>query len=229
MPDRKKILIIDDVHDNLILVHAILFNSHPNYEILTTNSGIEGLEIAKHKNPEVIIIDVFMPGLSGFEVCKELKLYGPTCNIPILMFSAGGQISEVRIEALNSGADAIIAKPFNRYEFIALVNVMLRIKRSEDNLRDKNIELEIFYQNQIKDFILREQRFLQISGYLLEFFWEIDINGLVNYISPSVEVILGYNSNEINGRVSIFSTNNQRLQVLKPSHLKNIVRAKKII
>jgi len=208
MYSEKNILVIDDVETNLNLVEAILKKSHPEYNILLAKSGRDGIEIAQAKSPEVILLDIFMPDIDGFETCKKIKSDTTTCSIPILMVSAGGDSSDIRIEGLQSGADAIISKPFKREEFVALVNVMLRIKRVEDKLKKQNQELEVYIRKQIKAFHHAEDRFLQISGYALEFFWEIDINGIITYISPVLEEILGYKPVEVVDQICIFPFSN---------------------
>ena len=137
----KKILVIDDINTNLLLIKSILKNSFPAHEVLLANSGKEGLALAKREQPETILLDIFMPGVDGFEVCQTLKNDANTSNIPVLMVSAYGDNTDVRVKGLNVGADAFISKPFNNSELIALVNVMLRIKHSEDLLRVQNKEL----------------------------------------------------------------------------------------
>ena len=138
----KKILAIDDVKNNLLLIRSILSRQFNDYEILLANSGTEGLKIAKRELPTTILLDIFMPDMDGFEVCKELKSCDLTKNIPVLMVSAYGHDSKVRIKGLNAGADAFITKPYHMEELIALVNVMLRIKNAEDLLREQNKNLE---------------------------------------------------------------------------------------
>jgi len=204
MYSKKNILVIDDVEANLRLVEVILEKSHPEYNILLAKSGPKGIEIAQSESPEVILLDVFMPEMNGFETCKQIKSGITTCSIPVLMLSAGGDNSDIRIEGLQSGADAFISKPFDRGELVALVNVMLRIKRAEDKLKMQNSELEIFIRKQTKNFHQTEDRFLQISSYALEFFWEINIDGVITYISPAVEKILGYKPEEVVDKMCIF-------------------------
>jgi len=205
MNSVKKILVIDDVESNLSLIESILNVSHPEYEILLAKSGPEGIELAQSQLPQVILLDIFMPDMDGFETCKIIKSNLATDNIPVLMVSAGGYNYEIRVDGLHSGADAIISKPFKTQEFIALVNVMLRIKRAEDKLRKQNQELDTYIKKQIIKFHHVEDRFLQISGYALEFFWEIDTNGQITYISPVLEKIVGYKPEEIVDKMNIFT------------------------
>jgi len=197
MENTKKILVIDDKVDNLNLIKDVLHISHPEYKVILSISGEEGIELAKSELPETIILDILMPGIDGFETCQHLKSFEATSHIPVLMLSAYGYDPEFRVKGLQTGADAFISKPFDKNEFVALVNVMLRIKKAEDILRKQNQEFDIYIKKQIKEFHNSEDRFLQISGYALEFFWEVNVNGLVKYISPVLEKILGYTPDEI--------------------------------
>ena len=139
----KKILAIDDVYNNLLLIKSILNRKLPDYTVLLASSGIEGIKIAKKEQPDTILLDIYMPIMDGYEVCQHLKQYKTTKNIPILMVSAYGDDSKVRIKGLNAGADAFITKPYHMAELVALVNVMLRIKNAEDLLRLQNNTLEV--------------------------------------------------------------------------------------
>lgn len=142
MKSEKKILVIDDLESNLYLFQVILGKSHPEYTILVAKSGREGIEIAQRELPEAILLDILMPDMDGYETCRLLKSSELTGSIPILMISADGQNEETRLGGLRAGADTIISKPFRREEFIALVNVMLRIKKAEDSLKKQNLELQ---------------------------------------------------------------------------------------
>ncbi len=137
----KKILAIDDVYNNLVLIKSILNKKLTGYEILFAKSGKEGIEIAKKEIPDTILLDIYMPEMDGYEVCSILKNDEITKNIPVLMVSAYGDDSSVRIKGLNSGADAFITKPYRLAEIVAIVNVMLRIKNAEDLLRMQNKEM----------------------------------------------------------------------------------------
>ena len=161
----KKILVIDDVKNNLILIRSILSKQFSDFKILLATSGMEGLVLAKSELPCTILLDIYMPGMDGFEVCKQLKSDDKTSSIPILMISAYGSDSKVRVKGLNAGADAFITKPFHMEELIALVNVMLRIKNAEDLLRDKNKHLETTVRKLKKAERIQKQNIIQIKKY----------------------------------------------------------------
>jgi two-component system sensor histidine kinase/response regulator len=151
MMSMKNILVIDDDETNLLLIQAILETRLPDYSILLATSGAKGIEIAQTEFPDAILLDIFMPEMDGFETCRKIKSNEATSNIPVLMISAMGQSLEIRVKGLQSGADAIISKPFDQEEFVALVNVMLRIKKAEDKLKKQNQDLEISLE-EIKDY-----------------------------------------------------------------------------
>ena len=199
-----RILTIDDNEINLKLIEEILKKQPNTLKVFTALSGIEGIDIAKKEIPDLILLDILMPNLNGFEVCKLLKNDKITQHIPIIMVSALGNNTVDRIRSLDVGADAIMAKPFDRKELISQVNVMLRIKFAEDNLRRQNEIQSSMLKEQAKEFEESEGRYTEISEYALEFFWEINKDGFFTFISPVVEKILGYSSDEIVEKTKFF-------------------------
>jgi len=198
----KKILAIDDNEINLVLLNQIIKLYYPDFEFLKAISGPEGIDIAKEKRPEIVLLDILMPGMNGYEVCKILKNDRITQHIPILMISALGQNPIERTKGLNAGADAFISKPFSQDELRAQINVVLRIKRVEDLLRKRNESLEIFIRDQTKKYLQSEERFLQISEHASEFYWEVDSKGTFTYLSPVIEKILHVKPNDIIGEIN---------------------------
>ena len=112
----KKILAIDDNELNLELLQYIIKQQYPEFSFLKALNGTHGIQIAKEEEPELILLDILMPGLNGHEVCKILKNDSKTSHIPVMMISALGWNSDERIKGLNAGADAFISKPFNNSE-----------------------------------------------------------------------------------------------------------------
>ncbi|MCF7912293.1 MAG: response regulator [Candidatus Cloacimonetes bacterium] len=137
------ILVVDDKPDNLVTIKALLNHLKPDCEVITALSGQEGIELAHKYKPDTIILDIFMPGMDGYETCKSLKSDPVTANIPILMLTAIKTDTQSRIKGLENGADAFFTKPIDPYELGAQVDVLLRIKQTEDRLRnDKLLLLE---------------------------------------------------------------------------------------
>jgi len=199
----KKILVIDDNPINLKLVFTVLKPEFPNYQIILSESGADGIKIAKRDLPDTILLDILMPEMDGFEVCNILKSGKSTKHIPILMVSALNDLS-FRVKGLNSGADAYISKPFDDAELNAQIKVLLRIKFAEDLLRKRNDNLEILIKKQTTEFQNIKDRYSKVTEYILEYFWEVDPNGIFNYISPVIVKILGFESEEILGKKSLF-------------------------
>ena len=139
----KKILVIDDKQDNLISIKALLKNYLPNCEVITAISGVEGINLAGKEQPDTILLDIIMPQMDGYEVCRKLKADETTKYIPIIMLTAIKTDSKSRIKGLEDGADAFLSKPIDPPELTAQIKAMLRIKAAEDKLREEKENLEI--------------------------------------------------------------------------------------
>lgn len=198
----KKILAIDDNEINLGLLNQIVKLYYPEFIFLQATSGKDGIEIALEEKPEIILLDILMPEMNGYEVCKFLKNQSISKHIPILMISALGQNPMERTRGLNAGADAFISKPFSQDELRAQIDVVLRIKKVEDLLRKRNESLELLIKTQANKFLQSEERFLQISEHVLEFYWEIDSKGIFTYVSPVIEKMLHVKPDDIVGEKS---------------------------
>ncbi|MBN2639640.1 MAG: response regulator [Bacteroidales bacterium] len=202
------ILAIDDDYSNLVLIETILKRNFPDSEIITSLSAEEGVKIAKQVMPDTILLDIMMAGMNGFEACEILKQDEETKHIPILLVSALGQNYENRVKGLNLGAEAFISKPFQKPELVSQVKVMLRIKKAEDLLRKQNQDLELFIKKQTKDFNTSENRFLQISEYANEYYWEINAEGKYTYVSAGIEKILGVRAELVINKEYLFDFHN---------------------
>ena len=137
-----KILAIDDKQDNLITLSAILKNLIPECHVITAQSGTEGLEKAKIHSPDTILLDIKMPGMDGYEVCKKLKEDKSTSAIPVILISAIQTGAKDLVKGLHTGADAYLAKPIDEHILIAQVKTALRMKEAEDLLRRQKESLE---------------------------------------------------------------------------------------
>lgn len=126
-----KILIADDVPDNVRLMEINL--RRPDYQILKAYDGEEALETARRELPDLILLDVMMPGLTGWEVCQRLKTEERTRLIPVVLITALDQM-EAKLRSIESGADDFLNKPINRTELRARVTSLLRMKQYTDEL-----------------------------------------------------------------------------------------------
>lgn len=126
------ILVIDDEPNNFDVIEALL--SDQDYELYYAASGEEGLANLETYNPDLILLDVMMPGIDGIEVCRQIKAISAWQAVPIIMVTALSAKSDLA-NCLNAGADDFISKPVNAIELRARVSSMLRIKDQYDNLQ----------------------------------------------------------------------------------------------
>lgn len=129
-----KILIIDDSHDARAVARARL--APEGHEIICSEGGGDGLALAARENPDLILLDVDMPDMSGFEVCRRLKADDALNPIPVI-FVSGSSSSEAKVQGLDLGAVDFVTKPFDAFELRARVRATLRTKRLQDILRDR--------------------------------------------------------------------------------------------
>lgn len=131
---NKKILVIDD--DKNICEILKIYLTNEGYEVLFAYDGSEGVNLAKEQQPNLILLDIMLPVISGWEVCKLLRQF---TNVPIIMLTAMDTI-ENKIEGLNIGADDYVVKPFEPKEVIARVNAHIRRQDNEESAAENNGE-----------------------------------------------------------------------------------------
>jgi signal transduction histidine kinase len=138
---QDTILLIDDIPDNLAVLCEFLH--HANFEVLVTASGEQGLETALYALPDLILLDVLMPGINGFEVCRQLKSQDQTRDIPIIFMTALTH-PEHKIKGFQLGAADYITKPFQQAEVLARIHTHLTIRKQQRLLQTRNQELDVF-------------------------------------------------------------------------------------
>jgi diguanylate cyclase (GGDEF)-like protein len=134
-----KILLVDD--SKLIMGFGKSILSKEGYEVSYAPNGHEALEMVSLETPDLILLDVVMPGMDGYEVCKRVKADEKARDIPIIMLTSKGETAD-KIKGLNLGAVDYITKPFDAGELIARVKTQLRVKELHKALQEKNRELQ---------------------------------------------------------------------------------------
>ena len=129
-PERIKILAIDDNQDNLISLKALINEAFPEAILLMALNGTTGFDLAVTENPAVILLDIVMPDMDGFEVCRNLKADEGLRDIPVVFVTSLKGDKESRIQALECGAEAFLAKPIDEIELTAQIRAMLKIRTS---------------------------------------------------------------------------------------------------
>jgi CheY-like chemotaxis protein len=140
MPKKPKILIVDDMPLNL--KHLLTFLARNHFEVMVAEDGKTGLEIAELKRPHLILLDVMMPEIDGFELCKQLKANPQIQDIPVIFMTALSDTMD-KIKGFELGAVDYITKPFQREEILSRIKTHLSIHLLQQQVQAKNVELEI--------------------------------------------------------------------------------------
>ncbi len=125
------VLVVDDNQQNLELLQAYLEDT--DYRTVPARDGAEALEIIGKDPPDLILLDVMMPKMSGFEVCKRIKNDPKTGDIPVIMVTALNEYGDIE-RAIDSGTDDFLSKPVNKLELLTRVKTMLKLKHLTDKL-----------------------------------------------------------------------------------------------
>jgi two-component system cell cycle response regulator len=128
---KPVILVVDDNQQNLELLQAYLEDIE--CKTISADNGQKAMENANKKKPDLILLDVMMPKMSGFEVCKRLKGDPETADIPVIMVTALSEFGDIE-RAIDSGTDDFLSKPVNKLELLTRVKTMLKLKHLSDKL-----------------------------------------------------------------------------------------------
>lgn len=141
-PDQPApvILIIDDDHTSMDILSGYLEECH--FTVLVAESGERGLQRADYARPDLILLDIMMPGMDGYETCRRLKLMDGTQAIPVIFMTALAETEHV-IRGFEAGAVDYVTKPFQREEIVARVGVHLRLRELSNGLRKANESLNL--------------------------------------------------------------------------------------
>ena len=192
-----KILVVDDEPRNVKILQIQL--QARGYTVFTASDGVEALQIISDDIPDLILLDINMPKVDGFEVVTRVRADKKTEFIPIIMITALRDTHENRIKAVEAGADDFIEKPFNSFEVLARIKSLLRIKLYHDTLEQHNARLETELQmaRSVQEIIIPQNGTQELAGFQIasyscpalavggDFFdvWEIDENRIGVLIS----------------------------------------------
>ena len=195
--ETAKILVVDDEPRNVKILQ-IQLNAR-GYTVYTAADGLEALDIVEKEMPDLILLDINMPKMDGFEVVRRIRTNETTEFIPIVMITALRDTRENRIKSIEAGADDFIEKPFDSLEVLARVRSLLRIKQYQDTLAKHNARLEEELQmaRSIQEILIPQDGVQELSGFRIasrccpemavggDFFdiWEIAPNRLGVFIS----------------------------------------------
>src|SRR5215217_5822361 len=138
MTDEPLVLAVDDLATNIRLLDAVL--SPRGYKVISAGSGPEALQRVKDHHPDLVLLDIVMPEMDGYEVCRRLREDPATAFLPVVMITASGDQEKLR--AVEAGADDFVTKPFDQAELLARVRSLVRVKRYHDTVERQKVELQ---------------------------------------------------------------------------------------
>ncbi|GAA0085460.1 winged helix-turn-helix domain-containing protein [Clostridium sp. MB05] len=165
---EEKILVVDDEDHIVELISYNLTSS--GYKVITANNGLDAVRLAKEENPKLMLLDLMIPGLDGFDVCKAIRNDSETKDISVIMLTAKGEELD-KILGLELGADDYMTKPFSIRELLARIKAVLRrtksLDRSEEIFKANGIFInfdrrEVIIQDKKIDLTLKEFELLEI-------------------------------------------------------------------
>ncbi|MDY0387725.1 MAG: response regulator [Methanolobus sp.] len=177
MSYRNKVLIVDDEQAIVELMGLYLKS---DYEVIPAYSGQEALDKVKSEKPDIILLDVMMPDMNGYEVCRVLKTSVETQFLPVVMVTALSGKDD-RIKGIEVGADEFLGKPVNRLELVTRVRSLLRMKHLQDKILAERNEA---------------MNYLDIAGFII---FVLDGDMKVNLVNAKGNDILGYSEFELIG------------------------------
>ena len=146
MSTAAKVLVVDDTPNNVKLLSDLL--SVKGYTVATAANGEDGLVKLASEKPDLVLLDVMMPGLSGYDVCRRIRADAATALLPVVLVTSLDPAQE-RVKGIEAGADDFLTKPINQPELLARVRSLLRVKQLWDELAELNRTLEERVQSQV--------------------------------------------------------------------------------
>lgn len=177
MNDPATVLVVDDMPANRKLLADVL--SHTGYAVITAVSGEEALEKIDASRPDLVLLDIVMPGIDGYEVCRRIRADSKTGILPVIMVTAL-EPTEERIKGLEAGADDFLTKPINQAELLARVRSLLRIKSLYDTVQTQAAELgelNTGLEKRVQEQVGQLQRLAQLKRFFAPQLAELIVGG----------------------------------------------------
>ncbi len=196
--EKSCILLIDD--DPLIVAILRYILEHEQYKVLDAQNGREGLQLAEQEQPDLVLLDINLPDINGFSVCKQLKQNGETCGIPIIFLTATG-VEGNEYRGFEEGAVDFLRKPVNKAQLCARVNNALDMKAAREKLEQQTLDLEhanmllkesLAAQQRTSRNLLQRDHILSSVNYVAKSFlktdnWEEIIKNVLKYLGENVD------------------------------------------
>ena len=137
-----KILVIDDHADNVVAIRGFLVDAFSNMTVLAAQTGAEGIVFARQHHPNLILLDILMPNVDGYEVCRRMKQDPDIRHIPVVFLTAQKDNQDVRVKAIESGAEGFLSRPFDEKELLAQICAMLKLSEANEQAHVEKLFME---------------------------------------------------------------------------------------
>src|SRR5262245_35410050 len=142
MSSGARILVVDDTPQNIKVLDAML--TPRGYDVVPAGSGEEALAKVAAEAPDLVLLDIVMPGMDGYEVCRRIRSDSATAVLPVVMITGTG--AREKVPAITAGADDFITKPLDQGELLARIRSLVRIKQYHDQIEAQSAQLERWNQ-----------------------------------------------------------------------------------
>lgn len=210
-----KIQIIDDQKSIVNIIGLTLQSYIPECEIITSQDGYEGIELAKKELPDIILLDIMMPRMDGYKACEFLKSYEETKNIPIILMTAIKTKPSDMVKSLDIGADSFLTKPINVGELVAKVKLLLKIRNTEKELRGKSDKLDKLVKIKTHELIESEKKYQALIEHLGEGVSIVDMDEIFTFSNPASDEIFGVNKGKLIGLNLVNFVDDENFKILK--------------
>ena len=194
--NKNRVLIVDDNTSNLSVLFKVL--QQANFKVLIAESGKSALKRIKYLKPDIILLDIMMPEMDGFETCRRLKADEESKPIPVIFMTALADTAD-KVKGFELGAVDYITKPVQVEEVVARLNTHLTLCRLQNRLLQQNEQLtqEIAKRQQVEEELRKFSRAVEQSANTIVI---TDTNGTIEFVNPAFSVKTGYSSTEVIGQ-----------------------------
>ncbi|MCD4797272.1 MAG: PAS domain S-box protein, partial [Candidatus Cloacimonetes bacterium] len=210
-----KIHIIDDQKSIINIIGLTLQSYIPKCEIITSQDGYEGIELAKKELPDIILLDIMMPRMDGYKACEFLKSYEETKSIPIILMTAIKTKPSDMVKSLDIGADSFLTKPINVGELVAKVKILLKIGRVEKELREKSDKLDKIVKRKTHELKESEKKYHALIEHLGEGVAIVDWDEIFTFSNPASDRIFGVKKEKLVGKNLVNFVDDENFKILK--------------
>ena len=183
MKRKAKVLVVDDTPLNIKFLEDLLVVK--GYDVATASSGVEALAQLERKRPDLVLLDIMMPGMNGYEVCQKIRDNPETAFIPVVMVTALDAMEE-RIKGIEAGAEDFLTKPINQTELLARVRSLIRIRELHDRVQLQAAELADWnktLERRVEEQLAQVTSLLEISRLLTSM---LDVDQVLHLILVTV-------------------------------------------